>query len=62
MANGDKWTEQEWGYVRLGDIFTSRVTAEINQQINTATAQADNYISNYNIPMGKLLGPQFVRY
>lgn len=62
IANGDKWTEQEWGYVRLGDIFTSRVTAEINQQINTATAQADNYISNYNIPMGKLLGPQFVRY
>lgn len=62
IKNGSKWTDEEWGFVRLGDFFTSRVDAQINQQINVATANADNYISNYNIPMGKVLGGQFVQY
>jgi len=62
IVNGHKWTDEEWGFVRLGDLFTSRVDAAINQQINTATANADNYISNYNIPMGKVLGANFVQY
>lgn len=62
VQNGHKWTPEEWGYVRLGDVFTSRIQADINQQINNALTSADNYISNYNIPMGKIIGDQFVQY
>ncbi|PKP21372.1 MAG: hypothetical protein CVU04_01840 [Bacteroidetes bacterium HGW-Bacteroidetes-20] len=62
ILNGHKWTDEEWGFVRLGDFFTSRVEASVNQEINTATANADNYISNYNIPMGKVLGGNFVQH
>ncbi len=51
-ANGNKWTSHEWGFVRLGDVFTSRVNANVLQNISAATAKADHYISNYNIPMG----------
>ena len=62
VQNGKNWTPEEWGFVRLGDIFTSRIQADINQQINNALTAADTYISNYNIPMGKILGDQFVQY
>jgi len=49
--NGKNWNETEWGYVRLGDYFYARVPANLKQDIAVALANADNYISNYNIPM-----------
>ena len=39
----------------MGDIFTSRVPAEITQKIAAVETIADNYIGNYNIYMGKLV-------
>lgn len=64
--NGADWTNLEWGYVRLGDLFTSRVPAYEQQKINNAVTRADHYISNYNIIMDnvwsdkneKFWGPQ----
>ncbi len=53
-SSGALWTDREWGYVRLGDVFTSRVPASKQQAINTAVTAADNYISNYNIYMGQV--------
>jgi len=49
--NGHRWNETEWGYVRLGDYFYSRVPANLKQNIAAVIANADNYIANYNIPM-----------
>jgi hypothetical protein len=51
---GDQWTLHDWGYVRLGDMFTSRVPASLLQKYSETTTVADSYISNYNIYMGKL--------
>jgi len=51
---GEQWTPGDWGYVRLGDIFTSRVPASLLQKTSETTTAADGYISNYNIYMGKL--------
>ncbi|MEG2070702.1 MAG: hypothetical protein RR034_04940, partial [Bacteroidales bacterium] len=62
VSNGETWSPQEWGYVRLGDLFTSRVPAKIQQNINNATAAADHYISNYNIYMGKVWSNNNVKY
>lgn len=53
--NAAKWNNNEWGYARLGDMFTSRIPAEIEQTITAATTAADNYISNYNIHMGEVV-------
>ncbi len=53
--HSDNWSELEWGYARLGDLFTDRVPAQYLQEINNATAAADHYISNYNIHMGMLV-------
>ena len=52
--NAEKWSDLEWGYARLGDLFTNRVPAEKLQAISAATAAADNYISNYTIYMGRV--------
>jgi hypothetical protein len=52
---GEHWSRLEWAYARLGDIFTSRVPAALLQEYSRNTANADYYISNYNIYMGKLV-------
>jgi len=47
-------TRKEWAMARLGDIFVSRVPAALEQAATKAEADADLYISEYNIEMGKL--------
>ncbi|MDL2323223.1 hypothetical protein LJC52_04465 [Bacteroidales bacterium OttesenSCG-928-A17] len=44
-----------WAYARLGDVFTSRVPAELQQAYSLANSDADVYIAGYNIYAGKLL-------
>jgi hypothetical protein len=51
---GPKWTREEWAMARLGDIFVSRVPAGLEQALTTATGNAEMYIAEYNICMGKL--------
>jgi hypothetical protein len=51
---GAKWSREEWAMARLGDQFVSRVPAELNQAISVATGNAEMYIAEYNIHMGKL--------
>ncbi len=51
---GPGWSRDEWAMARLGDLFVSRVPAELNQALNTALGNCDMYIAEYNICMGKL--------
>lgn len=51
---GQNWTRKEWAYARMGDLFSSRVPANLLQEFSETTTQADNYISEYNICMGEL--------
>jgi len=51
---GPGWTREEWAMARLGDMFVSRVPAELNQALTTSTGNAEMYIAEYNIDMGKL--------
>lgn len=50
----DKWSRLEWAYARMGDIFTSRIPAELIQNYAQLSTDADAYISDYNIYMGNL--------
>ena len=52
---GQYWSDLEWGYARMGDIFISRIPADLAQKISDVTTYADNYIANYNIYMGYLV-------
>ena len=47
-------TRKQWAMARMGDIFVSRVPAALQQVTAKASSDADIYISEYNIEMGKL--------
>ncbi len=51
---GPKWTRKEWAFARMGDIFTSRVPAELVQNYSQISTNADAYIDSYNICMSEL--------
>jgi hypothetical protein len=51
---GSGWSREEWAMARLGDQFVSRVPAELNQAATVAMGNAEMYIAEYNIHMGKL--------
>jgi len=52
---GASWSSLEWGYARMGDVFSSHVPSELVQLSSKVTAEADAYIADYNIYMGNLL-------
>jgi hypothetical protein len=51
----EKWSRKDWAYARMGDVFTSRVPADLIQAASSAGANADSYISEYNILLGYLV-------
>ena len=48
---GAGWSRLEWAYARMGDRFTSRVPADVIQNVSQTLTAADTYISDYNIYM-----------
>ena len=52
--DGKSWSREQWAAARLGDMFVSRVPAEVTQAEAKAVSDADLYISEYNIQMGSL--------
>ena len=55
QQQGPSWSRLDWAYARMGDMFSSRVPAELQQAYTAANAAADAYISEYNINLGYLL-------
>jgi len=51
---GSSWSRKQWAYARMGDMFTSRVPAELVQNYSRVSTNADAYIDDYNIFMGNL--------
>lgn len=54
-ANEDKWSRKQWAYARMGDVFTSRVDAQLRQDFAKVNSEADAYIYEYYIHMGSIL-------
>lgn len=54
-ASGATWNRKEWAYARMGDMFTSRIPAELKQRATKVSVDAEKYISDYNIFMGNLV-------
>jgi len=52
---GAAWSSLQWGYARMGDVFSSRIPSELVQLTSKVTAETDAYIADYNIYMGHLL-------
>ena len=55
---GNQWDDRQWGFVRLGDYFNSRVPPALLQQYGNAVSEAGMYIAEYNILAGRLVNDQ----
>ena len=55
LAQGPRWTREEWARSRMMDRFAERIPPPILQGISLALRSADLYISEYNISMGSLV-------
>ncbi len=58
LAEGEKWSRRRWAETRLAEYFSRRIPAEVNLAISKAGADADRYISEYNIWMHHLIDEQ----
>jgi hypothetical protein len=57
-ASGGAWDGRQWGFARLGDMYSARVPARILQENNAVYSEGRLYISEYNIFAGKLIDDQ----
>jgi hypothetical protein len=55
LQTGAAWTRRQWAEVRLAQIFSKRIPAEVNLAISQAQAEGERYISEYNIWMHHLI-------
>jgi hypothetical protein len=58
LKHGPSWTRRQWAEVRLAQVFSKRIPADVNLSISEAAAQSGQYISEYNIWMHHLLDSQ----
>jgi hypothetical protein len=55
LQNGPSWTRRQWAEVRLAQMFSKRVPAEVNLALSRAQAEGERYISEYNLWMYHLI-------
>lgn len=51
----NQWDNKAWAMARVGDLYTERVPASLQQEYSKVNSDASNYIDQYNIYMGKIL-------
>lgn len=56
IEKGSNWTRREWAEARLAQRFSKRIPAAVHLAIAQAAAEADTYISQYNIWMHHVIG------
>ncbi|BDG02624.1 hypothetical protein [Anaeromyxobacter oryzae] len=61
LAQGPTWSRREWAEVRLASRFARRVPAEVNRRIAEAAADADLYVSRYDVYAHHVLGEDGAR-
>jgi len=61
MADGEKWTRRQWAETRMAEFFSKRIPADVNLAIAKASAEAEQYISEYNIWMHHLVDDKGAR-
>ena len=55
LTEGPQWTRRQWAEARLAETFSKRIPADVNLAMAQAFAEAQQYISQYNIWMYHLV-------
>ena len=56
LAEGERWTRRQWAEARLAQQFSKRIPAEVNLANARDSAEADRYVSGYNVWMHHIVG------
>jgi hypothetical protein len=51
LNDGASWTRRQWAETRLAEMFSKRIPAEVNAANAKSSAEAEQYVSTYNIWM-----------
>jgi hypothetical protein len=55
LKDGEQWSRKQWAEVRLAQRFSKRIPSDVNLAFAKIAADADRYISGYNIWMHHLV-------
>jgi len=55
LREGERWTRRQWAEARLASQFSWRIPAEVNLANARDSAEADIYVSSYNVWMHHVL-------
>ncbi len=58
LSEGEHWSRRQWAEVRLAQRFSRRIPSTVNLAIARAAAEANHYVSGYNIWMHHLVNRQ----
>ncbi len=61
LTEGESWSRRQWAEARLAQRFSKRIPAEVNLAVARASAEADQYIAEYNIWMHHLVDDRGTR-
>jgi len=61
LTEGENWSRRQWAEARLAQRFSKRIPAEVNLEIAKVSAEADQYIAEYNVWMHHLVDERGVR-
>jgi hypothetical protein len=61
LTEGESWSRRQWAEARLAQRFSKRIPAEVNLEIGKVSAEADQYIAQYNVWMHHLVDESGVR-
>ena len=56
LKMGEQWTRREWAVSKVADSFRDRIPAQVIQKVGEVFTRVDNYIAEYNIYMGRVVG------
>ena len=49
LTQGPSWTRRQWAEARLAQRFSKRIPAEVGLEVARASAEAEQYIAQYNV-------------
>ncbi|HSE64996.1 MAG TPA: hypothetical protein VLG15_15430 [Thermoanaerobaculia bacterium] len=61
LTEGESWSRRQWAEARLAQRFSKRIPAEVNLEVAKVSAEADQYIAQYNVWMHHLVDEGGVR-
>ena len=56
LREGERWSRRQWAEARLAQQFSKRIPAEVNLANARDSAEADRYVSGYNLWMHHVVG------